>query len=440
LRGFDVLQERLCDRRNDASLAIEKMNGFVPFFRPLFGQPEFDEVAAVLRCGWLTTGRRVERFEVAFARAVGAREAVAVNSCTAALHLALEALGLARGDAVLVPTMSFAATAEVVSYLGALPLLVDCDPVTGNMSLPDALEKVESLAAGRLPRALPRRARVVGIIPVHVGGLMLDMGAVSRLARRLDLWIVEDAAHAFPAAWRANPQRRWRRCGENTSAVTCFSFYGNKTITTGEGGMAVTGSRALALRMRTMSLHGIAHDASTRFSEGGSSDYRIVAPGFKYNLTDLAAAIGVHQIERAEAMRVRREEIARFYLEELSRIAEIELPLDSSNRIHSWHLFPIRLRLEALEVRRDEFVKELRAEGIGSSVHWRPLHLHPYYRETFGWRLSDFPQATSLWKRLVSLPIFPGMTEEEMLRVAGAVRRVCERHRARTPRRRRAVA
>ena len=284
---------------------------------------------------------------------MGGKHAVAVNSCTAALHLAVEALGLGPGQAVLVPTMTFAATAEVVRYQGAVPLLVDCDPVTLNMDLADAQRKIDQLRAGQTP--LDPALRVVGMIPVHVGGLMLDMDDVQALAARHGLWVVEDAAHSLPAAYRQVsvaapgkgdsphlPERpggccaqmgtvpfsrrgegtgvAWRRCGENTAAVTCFSFYANKTITTGEGGMAVTDDPRLAERMRQMSLHGLSHDAWKRYSGGNAWDYRIVAPGYKYNLTDIAAAIGIHQLARAEELRHERARLARYFREQLADV------------------------------------------------------------------------------------------------------------------------
>lgn len=391
----------------------------VPFLRPDLGEAEIDEVVATLRSGWLTTGPRVRRFELEFAAAVGARHAVAVNSCTAALHLAVETLGLRRGQAVLVPTMTFAATAEVVRYLGAFPVLVDCDPVTLNMDLEDARRKFESHSEGQ----------VVGLIPVHVGGLMMNAGEVRRFAESRGLWVVEDAAHAFPAAWRESVDRPWQRCGEGTAAVTCFSFYANKTITTGEGGMAVTDDEALAERMRLMSLHGLSHDAWGRYAGGGSWDYRIVAPGYKYNLTDIAAAIGIHQLARAEEMRQRREKIAVHYAEALAGVEEIELPPFAANRLHSWHLFPLRLRLERLQINRHEFIEALKQAGVGCSVHWRPLHLHPYYGDHLGWRPADCPVATDVWRRLISLPIFSGMTEPEAEQVIGTVREICLAHR-----------
>jgi perosamine synthetase len=270
--------------------------------------------------------------------------------------------------------------------------------------------------------------RVVGVIPVHVAGWMVDTDAVAAFAAKNGLWVVEDAAHAFPAAWRASSRAPWRRCGEKTAAVSCFSFYANKTITTGEGGMAITEDEALARRMRMMSLHGLSQDAWDRYSGGRSWDYRIVAPGFKYNLTDVAAALGLRQLERAEAMRLEREAVARRFLGELADVEEIELPLDAPDRIHSWHLFPIRLRLDRLAVDRNAFLDALKDAGVGCSVHWRPLHLHPYYEETFGWRPRDLPAATAVWERLVSLPLFPGMRPEEVGHVVETVKGLCARH------------
>ena len=361
---------------------------------------------------------------------------MALNSCTAALHLAVEALRLEKGQGVLVPTMTFAATAEVIRYLGAIPVLVDCDPLNANMDLDDAERKLTQLRSGQLPGALPKDLPVVGMIPVHVGGLMMDIGAIKNFAASYGLWLVEDAAHAFPAAWRRGPDEAWQRCGEGTSEVACFSFYANKTITTGEGGMAVTNDAELAERMRLMSLHGLSHDAWGRYSKGGSWDYRIIAPGFKYNLTDIAAAIGIHQLARAEQMRRKREEIAERYMEALADLEEIELPPLDLDRIHSWHLFPIRLVLQRLSIDRNAFMEKLKEYGVGCSVHWRPLHMHPYYQETFGWRTHDFPVATALWERLISLPIFPGMKDDEIEHVIRMTRWLCSRYarRGATPR------
>jgi dTDP-4-amino-4,6-dideoxygalactose transaminase len=256
--------------------------------------------------------------------------------------------------------------------------------------------------------------------------MMLNVDAVNAFASRENLWVVEDAAHAFPAAWR-RPQGPWQQCGEQTAAISCFSFYANKTITTGEGGMAVTGDPELAARMRLLSLHGLSHDAWGRYSGNGSWDYRILVPGYKYNLTDIAAAIGIHQLARAEEMRRSREAIAQEYRQRLADVAELELPATDVDRVHAWHLFPIRLRLEALTIDRNSFISELRQAGVSCSVHWRPLHLHPYYEETFGWRPGDLPAASAVWTRLVSLPLFSTMSPHEIDTVVNTVRTVCGR-------------
>jgi perosamine synthetase len=401
----------------------------IPFFRPELSEGAVNEVVATLRSGWLTSGPKVKQFERDFATAVGASYAVAVNSCTAALHLALDALGLQAGQGVLVPTMTFAATAEVIRYFGAIPILVDCDSIDVNMSLVDAKQKLDQLETNKLQKEINGDMQVVGIIPVHVGGLMMNMEEVENFSIRRGLWVVEDAAHAFPAAWRNDTKQPWRRCGENTAAVSCFSFYANKTITTGEGGMATTSSQKLSERMRLMSLHGLSHDAWERYSGGGNWDYQIVEPGFKYNLTDIAAAIGIHQVACAEQMRRKRERIAQRYLESLRDVKEIELPPQDPNRIHSWHLFPIKLRLNSLTIDRNTFLHELKQAGIGASVHWRPLHLHPYYQDKFGWRAEDFPVATSVWKQLISLPLFPGLREGEVSYVVRVIKDLCRHHR-----------
>jgi perosamine synthetase len=394
--------------------------------RPEVGEEEIREVLDTLRSGWLTSGSKVRLFEQNFAEAVRASFAIALNSCTAALHLAVEALGLHAGQAVLVPAMTFAATAEIVLYKNAIPILVDCDPVTGNMDLRDAQRKIEMLRAGKLSFAAGKKTEVVGIIPVHVGGFMLNVDEVKQFAEEFGLWIVEDAAHAFPSSWRKNATSKWQMCGENTAAVTCYSFYANKTITTGEGGMAVTNNEIIAERIRLMSLHGLSRDAWKRFTEDGDWDYRIITPGYKYNLTDIAAAIGIHQLARAGELRLRREQIAEFYLHEFAALKEIGLPPTDKDRIHSWHLFPIRLKLEDLSIDRNDFIEKLKRSGIECSVHWRPLHMHPLYGKRYGWREKHLPNATKMWSQLVSLPIFPSMTASETDRVVKVVKDICQ--------------
>jgi len=303
----------------------------------------------------------------------------------------------------------------------AVPRPVDCDPVAGTLSLDAAEERLAQVRAGRW-RPGRRVTDVVGIMPVHVGGLMLDIGAVRRFAARHGLWVVEDAAHALPAAWRPDPDAPWQRCGEDTADVTCYSFYANKTITTGEGGMAVTASAALADRMRLMSLHGLSHDAWNRYTGHGSWDYRIVAPGYKYNLTDIAAALGLRQLARAESMRQARARIAAYYCRELAGEPGIALPPNDPDRVHAWHLFPIRVEGDPGGARRDTVIGLLRNAGVACSVHWRPLHMHPYYEETFGYQPGDCPTAAALFPTLISLPIFSKMTGPQMDAVVAGVR------------------
>ena len=387
----------------------------VPFHRASITDAEIDEVVRVLRSGWITTGPTVHRFERDFAEYLGAEHAVALNSCTAGLHLALEALGVTREDAVVVPTMTFAATAEVVRYLDADPIFVDCIEEDLNFDLHAVESAIAKCAAeGRNVRA---------VIPVHYGGQVGDLPGLLRLCGAQDIRIVEDAAHCCPAYYRENAKAPWQSVGTET-AVSAFSFYANKTITTGEGGMAVTADEALADRMRIMSLHGMSRDAWKRFSKEGSYYYEIVAAGFKYNLTDIAAALGVQQLARADALHEERRRIANAYIEELSEIEELILPRQMANRVHSWHLFVIRLRLDALDGDRRQFVDALRERGITCSVHWMPLHMHPYYRERYGFRPEDFPVAARIYPEIVTLPLYPGMSEEQIAHVTRAIREV----------------
>lgn len=398
----------------------------VPFHKPSISQSEIDEVVECLKSGWLTTGPRTKTFEKEFCQFVGARHAVGLNSCTAALHLAVDALGLMPGDAVLVPTMTFAATAEVLHYYKAVPVLVDLDIRTLNMDLDSAEERIRQIRNNKTP--LSPKTNIVGIMPVHFGGCMLDMVDVKEFATRFGLWIVEDAAHALPARFRKNESSGWQRCGENTADVTCFSFYANKTITTGEGGMAVCESDEIANRIRQLSLHGLTNDAWNRFG-GGRWDYQIVKPGYKYNLTDIASAIGIHQLRKADEMRHKRQAVAESYIKHFASVDEISVPENDTNRIHSWHLFPIRLDLEKLSIDRDVFIEQLISKQVGVSVHWRPLHEHPYYLSHYAWQAEGLSKASRVWKQLISLPIFPEMTEEQVHRVTDVVSSICRQHR-----------
>jgi perosamine synthetase len=414
----------------------------IPFYKPSIGEPEINEVVDCLRSGWLTTGPKTKQFEAEFASYIRQTHAVALNSCTAALHLALEAIGLKAGQTVVVPTMTFAATAEVVRYFNATPLFVDCRPADLNLDVADAAERIEAARA--------RGEDVVAIIPVHYGGQIGDMAGVVALARRYDLKIIEDAAHCCPAYYRDDsssgtgvpPVRLntesethgrdahattvaspWKSVGTE-AAVSCFSFYANKTITTGEGGMACTESQELADRMRIMSLHGISRDAWKRYTAEGSWYYEIVAPGCKYNLTDLASAIGIHQLRKADWMHEQRAQWAQLYTELLGDVDELILPRELPDRIHSWHLYSVRLQVDRLNLDRAEVISEMKRAGIGTSVHWMPLHMHPYYRETFGCEPSDFPCAAGIYPELVTLPLYPDLTAEDVAYVCRSLKEI----------------
>ncbi len=394
----------------------------VPFFRPTIGEREIAAVVECLRSGWLTTGGVTREFEAEFARYVGAKHAVALNSCTAALHLALEAVGVTRGDLVLVPTMTFAATAEVVRYFDAVPVFVDCDPRTQCIDVAAATRTLEAIEAGRPIAGLaPPYGRVRAIIPMHYAGQMAEVDAVRGLARRFDIAVIEDAAHTLPAFTRRDASSPWRSVG-TTGDVTCFSFYANKCITTGEGGMAVTDDDAIAERMRLMSLHGMSKDAWKRYTAAGSWYYEIVAPGFKYNLTDIASALGRVQLSRADELWAARREVVALYHQALAGVDGLELPTEDPDRQHSWHLFSVRLDLAVWKQGRAEVIEGLKRAGVASSVHWQPLHLQPYYKDTYGLAAEEFPVANGLWPRLVTLPLYPGMTAEDVGIVADAFR------------------
>jgi perosamine synthetase len=401
----------------------------VPFFRPSITDREINSVVSCLRSGWLTTGPRTKEFEARFAEYLGVKHAIALNSCTAALHLALDAVGVGRGDVVLVPTMTFAATAEVVRYFDAVPVFVDCDPHTLCMD-PEALAAtLADLVAQRPVAGLnPPFGVPKAVIPVHYGGQMVDVARIRELARAHGVPVIEDAAHTLPAYYRASAAEPWQIVG-TTADIGCFSFYANKCITTGEGGMAVTNDDAWAARMRTMSLHGMSKDAWKRFMGNGAWYYEIVAPGFKYNLTDVAASIGIEQLARAEELWREREAVAARYTAGLGDLAELELPAQLADRKHAWHLFAIKLKLERLSIDRAQFIERMNALGVAASVHWQPLHLQPYYRESYGYRPDHFPVAAGLWPRLVSLPLFPGIEEHEVARVIEVVRSIALEHR-----------
>lgn len=373
---------------------------FLSFHLPDIGEEEITAVVDVLRSGWLTTGPATRAFEAAFARYVGAQHAVAVNSCTAALHLALAGAGIGPGDEVILPTMTFAATAEVVIHLGARPVLVD--------SKPDDL----TMDCASFRKALTPRTKAV--IPVHYGGHPCEMDDILSVARDCRLTVIEDAAHALPARYK---QRAVGAIGD----AACFSFYATKTLTTGEGGMITTDSADLADRMRVLSLHGISKHAWRRYMNDGDWHYDILAPGYKYNMPDLAAAIGLAQLAKCDRFRQLRARYAGMYNEAFADIPELIIPHASQHIEHAWHLYPLRLRLERLRIDRTGFISALKQRNIGSSVHFIPLHLHPYYRDRFGYRPNQFPTASYAYERLVSLPIYTRMSESDVRDVIRAV-------------------
>jgi dTDP-4-amino-4,6-dideoxygalactose transaminase len=377
----------------------------VPFHKAAVDEAEAQAAAAVIRSGWLTMGPHTVEFEKNFAKYVGAKHALAVSSCTAALHLALEAIGVKAADEVLVPTVTFTATAEVVAYLGARPVLVDVDPATLNLSTADAERKITE--------------KTKAIIPVHFAGQPCDMDEICDLARRYNLGVVEDAAHAVPASYRGRPIGA-------VSEATCFSFYATKTLTTGEGGMVTTDNNAIADRVRTMRLHGIGRDAWKRYTAEGSWYYEVLAPGYKYNMNDVQAAIGLVQLTKCDDMHARRSEIVKRYDEAFSKVEMLETPTLRKDRESAMHLYVLRLNTEQLTISRNEFIRELKELEIGASVHFIPLHFHPYYRDAYGYKPSDLPIAAREFERYLSLPLFPDMSDEQVDHVIESVCQIAQ--------------
>jgi dTDP-4-amino-4,6-dideoxygalactose transaminase len=373
----------------------------VHFALPDLGEAEIAEVVDSLRSGWITTGPKAARFEREFAALMGdGVHAVAVNSATAGLHLALEALGLGPGDEVIVPVHTFTATAEVVRYVGADPVFVDVEP-DGLTIDPEAIA-----------RAVTPRTRA--IIPVHYGGLACRMGPILALAEERGLAIVEDAAHSLPTTWEG------RIIGSLPTAATVFSFYATKTLATGEGGMLVTRDEKIANRARVMRLHGINRDVFDRYQAGGSWYYEVVAPGFKYNLTDIAASIGLHQLARLEEMRSKRAAIAEAYEDAFRNLPLILPAKPPGTDMHAWHLYPVRLRTSRMD--RDALIDRFRAEQIGTSVHYVPLHMHPYWRGRYALTEDQFPVSTAAYRAMVSLPIYSKMTAADVERVTSVMK------------------
>ena len=389
---------------------------FLPFSLPLIGEEEIAEVIDSLRSGWITTGPKVKRFEEEFAQYIGCRHAIAVNSCTAALHIALTALDIGSGDEVIVPTLTFCSSANVVVHAGARPVLVD-------------VGEDFNVQAETIERAITPRTKA--IIVVHYSGQACDLAAVYDIARRHHLAVIEDAAHAVGTEYnghKSGASYHTQVLGTNKH-ITCFSFYAIKNLTTGEGGMIVTSNPELAERIRMLSLHGMNRDAWKRYSSAGSWFYEIQEAGFKYNMTDIQAGMGIHQLKKLDGFIETRARYAGMYSEAFSEVPELEAPLVLGDRKHAWHLYVIKLALERLKIDRAEFIEELRAQNIGTSVHFIPVHLHPYYREKFGYRHGDLKQAEYLYERIVSLPLYPGMKEDDVHDVIRAVRNILSSNR-----------
>jgi dTDP-4-amino-4,6-dideoxygalactose transaminase len=380
---------------------------FLNFSPPSIGQEEIDEVVDTLRSRWITTGPKTGQFERAFAEYFRAPAALALNSCTAGLHSALVALGIGPGDEVITTCLTFAASVNVIEHVGARPILVDVEPDTLNLDV-TAVE-----------RAITPRTRA--ILPVHFAGHPVDLDAIEALAAQYKLAVLEDAAHAVGAKYRG----RWIGSGPNPVA---FSFYATKNMTTGEGGM-LTGDEAMISQARIISLHGMSREAWRRYEQGGSWRYDVVLPGFKYNMTDIQAALGICQLRRLSEFQQRRQQIAETYGNAFCNLEEIEQPACRPEVEHAWHLYVVRLKTAALRIGRDQFVNELTMRKIGTSVHFIPIHLHPFYRDKYGFQELDFPVAYDSFLRMLSLPLNPAMSDQDVADVIEAVHDVVQRFR-----------
>jgi len=394
--------------REQKKAAVVSATKFLPFHQALIEEGDIAAVVDVLKSGWLTTGTRTKDFEKAFAAYVGASHAVALSSCTAALHLALAAIGLKEGDEVILPTMTFSSTGEVVLYFKAKPVLVDCEPDSFQAD-PAAIE-----------RAITPRTRA--IIAVHYAGSPARIDAILEIARRHNLKVIEDAAHALPTRYKG------KMIG-SLGDITCFSFYATKTLTTGEGGMATTENPEYADRMRILSLHGISRDAYKRYTAEGSWRYEILDLGYKYNMTDIQAGLGLAQLAKCDAMRERREQLAEYYTAALSSTEALTTPQAPPDVQHAWHLYVLQVNPQAISISRDRIIEELKERGVGCSVHFIPLHTHPYYQRSLGYREGQFPHAEHHFERAISLPLFPGMTFEDSNHVIEALQALAREYR-----------
>jgi dTDP-4-amino-4,6-dideoxygalactose transaminase len=379
---------------------------FLPFSPPFISNEEINEVIGALRSDWITTGPKTKSFEEEFRGLLGSPSALALNSCTGALHTALATLGIGQGDEVITTTMTFTSTVNVIEHVGAKPVLVDVEADTLNIDP----QKI----------AVAITTKTKAIMPVHYAGHPVDLEPIYDLAKRHGISVIEDAAHAFPAEYKG------RKIGSGKNPVA-FSFYATKNITTAEGGM-LTGEEAFIEKARIISLHGMSHDAWKRYDKGGSWYYEVIYPGFKYNMTDIQAAIGLAQLKKIGYFQKRRREIVKAYNEAFKGQDALELPVERAEVTHAWHLYVLRLNLDVLTIGRDHFIEELRIRNIGTSVHFIPIHLHPYYRDKYGYKPEAFPIAYSNYLRILSLPLYPRMTDEDVADVIEAVLDIVERY------------
>jgi dTDP-4-amino-4,6-dideoxygalactose transaminase len=392
------------------------MTQFLPFALPSIDEEEINEVIDTLKSKWITSGPKTKIFEQQFAKYLGVKHAIAVNSGTAALHLALESIGVGKGDQIITSPFTFTATAETIRYLGAEPIFIDIEEDTFNIDV----SRIEQF----LENANLDTSRIKSILPVHYGGQACEMDKIMDLALRYNCSVIEDAAHALPTTSNG------KMIG-TIGDITCFSFYATKPLTTGEGGMAVTQNDALADRMITMRLHGINKDIFDRYTSTKADwFYEVVAPGFKYNMSDIAAALGIQQLKKVDNFQKRRRYIAKCYNEAFINLPEIESPcVKFSMNLHSWHLYVIKLNLDLLQIDRSQFILEMKNRGVGTSVHFIPLHIQPYYRERYNFKPSDFPNSYRVYQKIVSLPIYPKMTDDDIEKVISAVKNIVAKHR-----------
>lgn len=391
-------------------------NKFIPFALPLLEREENQEVINTLKSGWITTGPKSKLFEKAISDYISSKHAVVVNSCTAALHLSLISVGVSDGDKVITSPLTFASTANVIVHQRATPVFIDIDPRTYNID-PNNIETY-------LKKNKNKKDKPKAVIPVHYGGHPCDMDAIWYLARKHNIKVIEDAAHAIGSEYYSKKyQSLSKKIGSySQSATTCFSFYPTKNITTGDGGVLVTDNAKIAENARIMSLHGISKDAWKRYSSQGSWYYEIVGAGYKYNMTDILASLGLHQIKKLDSFIKKRTDYVNLYNKSFKNIEGITLPFCGKGIKHSWHLYPIQINKNKAGIDRNSIIEELTKKNIGSSVHFIPVHLHPYYRKKFGFKKNDFPVAESVYQKIVSLPLYPGMKKGDILRVIKAIK------------------